>query len=327
MVNRIKISENFSLHEFECKDGSHLVKLDESLIEKLQQLRNKVGKPITVNSGYRTPEYNAKVGGSPDSQHLYGKAADIVVSGMKPLDVAKLAEEIGFNGIGVYDTFTHVDTRTTKTKWGWPETPKVQVIGETYVVEVDPMDLKISVQNKAANIISLNNFVTPGYIWWTGGAVNKGDAYPLSILVSDGYIICDTQPHGKPAGTFIVYKDGRITVEQILNISKRPEISKVKFAVGGANLMPMQLASEGFVGAYSDIKNAAWRPIIGYNPTKKKAVIAVRPDTTMERAQLTLKNLGCDRGITLDGGGSTVLKVDGKLYKSTTRKLYSVITW
>lgn len=324
-MNRIKISDNFSLHEFECRDGSHLVKLDEELILKLQRLRNAIGKPITVNSGYRTPEYNKQVGGSPNSQHLYGKAADIAAQGMKPLDVARLAEKIGFDGIGVYSTFTHVDVRGIKARWGWPEA--VQVIGTTYVAEVDPMSLKISVQNKPANAIELDNFVTPGFIWWTGGSVNKGDAYPLSVLVNDGVIICETQPHGKPAGTFIVYKDGTVTVEQVLNICQHPNKGNIKFAVGGANLMPMQLSSEGFVGPFSDIADANWRPVIGYNPIKKKVIIAVRPDTTMERAQLTLKNLDCDRGITLDGGGSTVLRVDGKFYKSTTRRLFSVITW
>ena len=116
-MNKIKISENFSLHEFECRDGSHLVKLDEELIDKLQKLRELIGKPITVNSGYRTTEYNKKIGGAPKSQHIEGKAADITVKGLTPLQVKEYAEKVGFRGIGIYNTFTHVDVRTTQTRW------------------------------------------------------------------------------------------------------------------------------------------------------------------------------------------------------------------
>jgi uncharacterized protein YcbK (DUF882 family) len=116
-MNKIKISKNFSLHEFECKDGSNLVKIDEELIEKLQQLRDRIGLPITVHSGYRTPEHNKKVGGSPNSQHLEGKAADISVKGWTPKKLAELTEIVGFNGIGIYETFVHVDVRGKKARW------------------------------------------------------------------------------------------------------------------------------------------------------------------------------------------------------------------
>lgn len=115
-TNDIKISENFKLYEFECK-GSGLVKLDPVLLSKLQALRTRLGKPIVITSGYRSVEHNKKVGGSPNSQHLLGKAADIQVSGMTPAQVAAEAEKIGFGGIGIYKTFVHVDTRATRTRW------------------------------------------------------------------------------------------------------------------------------------------------------------------------------------------------------------------
>jgi uncharacterized protein YcbK (DUF882 family) len=118
-MNNIKISENFTLHEFQCKDGSQLVKLDERLLVLLQTLRTKVNKPIQILSGYRTPEYNKKVGGAPKSQHVEGKAADIRISGMTPKNIAKIAEEMGFDGIGIYtkQNFCHVDTRGYKARW------------------------------------------------------------------------------------------------------------------------------------------------------------------------------------------------------------------
>jgi hypothetical protein len=110
-INDIKISENFRLREFECKDGNNEVKLDPELLVYLQTLRIRLGKPISINSGYRTPEHNKKVGGVPNSYHIQGMAADIVVKGLTPKQVATEARKCGFRGIITYATFTHLDTR------------------------------------------------------------------------------------------------------------------------------------------------------------------------------------------------------------------------
>ncbi|WP_053954675.1 YcbK family protein [Inediibacterium massiliense] len=110
-MNNVYISKNFKLKEFECRDGSHLVKVDEKLIILLQILRDRVQKPIIITSGFRTEKYNQRVGGAKKSQHLLGRAADIKVPGVYPDEVAKIAKEIGFKGIGVYKNFTHVDVR------------------------------------------------------------------------------------------------------------------------------------------------------------------------------------------------------------------------
>lgn len=107
----MKLSKNFKLSEFACKDGSIVVLVDYELVEKLQQLRDKVNKSVVITSGYRSVAYNKKCGGIPTSNHLLGKAADIKISRMTPLEVAKLADTFGFLGIGVYPTFTHVDVQ------------------------------------------------------------------------------------------------------------------------------------------------------------------------------------------------------------------------
>ena len=108
---------NFKVKEFSCHDGSDVVKIDSDLIIKLQALRDIIGKPIVINSGYRTTEYNKRIKGAPRSQHIYGKAADIAISGVSPEEVAKQAEALGFLGIGLYDWGCHVDTRKTKSFW------------------------------------------------------------------------------------------------------------------------------------------------------------------------------------------------------------------
>lgn len=112
----MKLSAHFDSSEFKCHDGSYK-KPDAKLIKVLELMREIAGKPIKVNSGYRSPAYNKKVGGSPNSQHVLAKAADIVIAGMTPVEVAKLAEECGATGIGVYETFTHVDVRPSNARW------------------------------------------------------------------------------------------------------------------------------------------------------------------------------------------------------------------
>ncbi len=80
---------------------------------KLEALRKKAGdRPITINSGFRTVKRNAAVGGTSNSMHLYGIAADIVVVGLSTLEVYKLAETSGFSGLESYKhSWQHVDSR------------------------------------------------------------------------------------------------------------------------------------------------------------------------------------------------------------------------
>jgi uncharacterized protein YcbK (DUF882 family) len=115
----VAVTANFKVREFACKDGSDTVFLSTGLVQILQQIRYHFGKPITINSGYRTESYNKKVGGSAYSQHLYGLAADIAVSGVSPEKVAAYAETLLPNtgGIGRYANFTHIDVRRQKSRW------------------------------------------------------------------------------------------------------------------------------------------------------------------------------------------------------------------
>ena len=114
-----KLSDNFVVSEFKCNDGSDKVLIDIELVNILQKIRNHFGKPVTLNSAYRSPAYNKKIGGVSNSQHVKGTAADIVVQGVKPELVAQYAEFLMPNkgGIGLYSTFTHVDVRTNRSRW------------------------------------------------------------------------------------------------------------------------------------------------------------------------------------------------------------------
>ena len=113
----VKVSKDFYLYEFESRDTQE-VKIDPVLVNLNQAFRDRVGIPYTPSSAYRTPEHNKRVGGSPKSQHLTGKAIDIpLLKGYTIEEMAGIAEELGFTGIGLYRNFIHVDTREGKARW------------------------------------------------------------------------------------------------------------------------------------------------------------------------------------------------------------------
>jgi len=121
------MTKNFSKEEFRSKDGAHFpyeVKKNlQVLAEQLEVLREHFQASIKINSGYRSPEHNAKIGGEVNSQHLIGKAADIVIDGVTPDEVADAIEFLidgkmmKQGGVGRYDTFTHYDIRGKKARW------------------------------------------------------------------------------------------------------------------------------------------------------------------------------------------------------------------
>ena len=113
-----KISPHFKLSEMACKDGSDKVLYSTELMAKLEELRAYGGFTVSINSGYRTPAYNKKIGGASRSQHRFGTAADIVVKKNGAVVNAKrvccLCQSLGFKGIGyISANATHVDMRAS----------------------------------------------------------------------------------------------------------------------------------------------------------------------------------------------------------------------
>lgn len=115
-----QISEHFKVKEFAQKDfRCDKVIVDTELIDVLEDIRAHFNKPVIVTSGYRTPEYNAKIGGVKNSQHTKGTAADIKVSGIPAREIQKYLKHKYPDkyGIGSYLTFTHIDVRAKKARW------------------------------------------------------------------------------------------------------------------------------------------------------------------------------------------------------------------
>jgi uncharacterized protein YcbK (DUF882 family) len=121
-----KLTKNFSLNEFECNCGCvmpEFVKENvKELAKNLQVLRNAVGK-LDLTNAYRCKKHNADVGGSTNSQHLLGKAADIKSKMLNASDIATVTDNLmrdelfTLGGIGIYNTFTHVDIRGSRARW------------------------------------------------------------------------------------------------------------------------------------------------------------------------------------------------------------------
>ncbi len=114
-----KLSENFRAREFDCPGSGCCTQtpIDEKLVAYLQQIRTHFGKPINILA-YRCPDHNAKTpNASPNSKHCKGMAADFHIDGVPCTQVAAYAESIGIKGIGLYDTFVHIDTRESKSFW------------------------------------------------------------------------------------------------------------------------------------------------------------------------------------------------------------------
>jgi hypothetical protein len=109
---------SFSPAEIACR-GTGAIKINTEALDKLQSLRNRLGKPLIVRSGYRSPSHNKAVGGAKASKHMDGIAFDIAMSNHNPTAFAEAARAVGFLGFGTYPRsgFMHIDLGPAR-HWG-----------------------------------------------------------------------------------------------------------------------------------------------------------------------------------------------------------------
>ena len=122
-----QLTKNFHLHEFACNDGTpvpdDLMQNVIKLATQLQILRDYLKVPIRINSAYRHPAYNKRIGGKQNSMHLKAMAADITVQTLSPRKLKGVIEKLitqdklHFGGIGLYPGFVHVDVRDSFARW------------------------------------------------------------------------------------------------------------------------------------------------------------------------------------------------------------------
>jgi len=123
----MKLTKNFVIGEFSCKDGTavpdEMVANVTELAKNLQVLREDIGEPLKILSGYRSPAWNKKVGGKPNSFHMKAMAADLTTKSFTPKQlharILKLikAGKMKEGGLGLYPGFVHYDIRGTAARW------------------------------------------------------------------------------------------------------------------------------------------------------------------------------------------------------------------
>jgi uncharacterized protein YcbK (DUF882 family) len=127
------LTKNFSLDELQCKcedlcPGKKVEAFDTEALYRLQALRDLYNKPMRISSGARCPKHNLSVGGVITSFHVVApangvkcKAYDIgTASARERFILVQLAQRLGFTGIGIAETFVHVDTREGEPKlWSY----------------------------------------------------------------------------------------------------------------------------------------------------------------------------------------------------------------
>ena len=91
--------QSFSPREIDCKGTGRLV-VDSEALDKLQALRDRLGKPLILTSAYRSPEHNKRVGGAKNSRHMQGDAFDVMMTNHDPYVFESAARAVGFSGFG-----------------------------------------------------------------------------------------------------------------------------------------------------------------------------------------------------------------------------------
>lgn len=181
---------NFSPEEMACRGTGKLL-VDEDAMDALQALRNELGRPIIVNSAYRSPEHNRAVGGATQSKHLQAEAFDCRMDNHEPTAFEAAAKRHGFLGFGHYVTqgFMHIDLgparRWTGSDGKWfrvnPRTPNFQP--EPQPDRVRDTLLKPEVLGPAGGLVSGGAAVANG-----DGPVQYALAAVMVILVVGGIV-------------------------------------------------------------------------------------------------------------------------------------------
>jgi hypothetical protein len=346
--NDIQLAKNFQLSEFRCKHCGKVM-VDMELVHVLQKMRDKIGR-INIPIAYRCPEFNKQVcandpKANPNSYHMYGKAADIHCGHEYNEALRDIAIECGATGVGLYDTFMHVDVGD-KRQWDYrTQKYKHYKFDGADVIEVDPLILShLWMQGSEKKlptelVKTVSNFVNCCFY----GA----DDRPFRLVIQDGKTVSpfmaydDTEKSQK--GTFIIYKDGSVSVKTIgKNDFNNLDISTIHLAFQGYNFdyemngspnLRDSMRKEGWGQSGDYIYNAVClRPGFGFNYKTGKIIIAIKK-TNANGLRSLMRTLGCKTknndtcGIGGDSGGSIALAVGGKLIHNGNRKQVSILKW
>lgn len=123
----MRLTKNFTKVEFESRDGSQMpdavFENIKELVGYVQIIRDYIGKPIHINSGYRSVQHNENIGGVKNSFHTKGMAVDMSVKGLSPRKLSRVIKRLIYlgrikkGGVGIYNGFVHYDMRGYNARW------------------------------------------------------------------------------------------------------------------------------------------------------------------------------------------------------------------
>ena len=175
---------HFSPEEIACNGDGKLM-LNFRALDMLEKLRVTINRPMILNSAYRSPAYNKKIGGATNSQHMRGVAFDCQMANQNPEEYEKAAVAIGFRGIGHYpgSNFMHVDARQSATvvRWQgtgnnarWFFTPNFRPAGLIQPVSGSPLGSQpVSLTSQQITNIAMTGKVAPDEVIDVIGEVIK----------------------------------------------------------------------------------------------------------------------------------------------------------
>ena len=151
-----RMSLNFRRSEFccHCPCGSCLIQ--KGIVRALQEVRDLVGSPMVITSGYRCPVHNDQIGGASHSMHMVGIAADVFFVGQPMWYAYEAVRRVrpwsqDHGGIGLYPpwesaggkargNFIHLDTRETEARWAKYKGKKIAFEEALELIRVDDTD-------------------------------------------------------------------------------------------------------------------------------------------------------------------------------------------
>lgn len=189
-------------------------------------------------------------------------------------------------------------------------------------MKIKPEDLKIVLENRAIKDITASTAINGTFFW---------DGKPNGILISEGKVLGDQASHawrGYPQSVIYMTKQGEVKIKRI-NLAAEIILDAV-WAIGGLGILtPYGYSpnSEGFSGTYSDVLRTTNKTFMGYKKDEELIYLCIRPNSSHDRIIDSVNNLKLDFAISLDGGGSSSLKINDKvLVSGDGRKVNNYIT-
>lgn len=360
-----QVTPHFNLYEFRSRDNNTMLVNSATIdhIRRLEKFRIWYSRPMQIDSGYRSPAFNATVGGVEASQHLQGIASDIPLPlefkeftaqrKIEFMDNARnkwieICEADGLGGgFGYYNTFFHLDSRQNQSIFDYRTAPKIEVkvLGNITYIEVNPLSLNYRDLMNAPKSVASLVFENPNFA--NGPLFLTDPNRPIWLVIKNSiklYSPKSYDPSTKPKGTIIIYQNGSAQVKTLYNII---DTVNIRLAFQGFNLdydangikpiahtvlegqanMNASILKEGYL---SDVSRRCLRVGYGYDGSKIFIVNILGTANDLRIAIRALKCIdskGATCGIGVDGGSRDAFVANSKVVTQGGGLMYNTITF